>query len=352
MRVLIDIGHPAHVHYFKYFIKIMTEKGHECLIVARNRGIVFELIKKFQLPFVSRGTGSKKMIGKMFYLLKADLKMIKIAKKFKPDIFLGFGSMYAAQAAWFLRKPSIIFNDTENAKLGQMLYKPFTKTICTPSCFSEDLGKKQINFNGFIELSYLHPNYFKPDESVLDLLKVKPGEKYVIIRFISFNAFHDLTLKGFSLEEKKKLVHTLSKIVKVFISSEGEIDDELKEFELDIPPDRLHDALAFSCLHIGEGVTTTSECAMMGTPNILVNSYKSGICDELKQRGLLFQILNGDEVIEKALEIIKSDNFRTEFMKRTAQLIEEKIDPTKFFVWLVENYPKSVKILKSQEQKT
>ena len=45
MKILIDIGHPAHVHYFKNFIKIMNKKGHETLVVARNRDCIFELLK-------------------------------------------------------------------------------------------------------------------------------------------------------------------------------------------------------------------------------------------------------------------------------------------------------------------
>ena len=39
MKILIDINHPAHVHYFKNFIKIMEKKGHEFLIISRNKEI-------------------------------------------------------------------------------------------------------------------------------------------------------------------------------------------------------------------------------------------------------------------------------------------------------------------------
>ena len=29
MKILIDMNHPAHVHYFRNFIKLMEAKGHE-----------------------------------------------------------------------------------------------------------------------------------------------------------------------------------------------------------------------------------------------------------------------------------------------------------------------------------
>ncbi|MFW5804449.1 MAG: DUF354 domain-containing protein, partial [bacterium] len=35
MKILIDIGHPAHVHYFKNFITKMSQKGHSFIVIAR-----------------------------------------------------------------------------------------------------------------------------------------------------------------------------------------------------------------------------------------------------------------------------------------------------------------------------
>lgn len=32
MKILIDINHPAHVHYFRNFIKLMVDKKREFLI--------------------------------------------------------------------------------------------------------------------------------------------------------------------------------------------------------------------------------------------------------------------------------------------------------------------------------
>jgi predicted glycosyltransferase len=70
-----------------------------------------------------------------------DIKMYKIAKEFKPDIFLGFGSVRAAHVAWFIRKPCIIFDGDH---FTFPYYKWFAKTICLFSGF-EKTGKKIIN---------------------------------------------------------------------------------------------------------------------------------------------------------------------------------------------------------------
>ena len=47
MRILIDIGHPAHVHYFKNFIWQMQKKGHEFMITARDKEVALNLLDKY-----------------------------------------------------------------------------------------------------------------------------------------------------------------------------------------------------------------------------------------------------------------------------------------------------------------
>jgi predicted glycosyltransferase len=51
MRILIDIGHPAHVHYFRNFIKIMEKKEHEFLIISRNKEIEHYLLKSYNISY-------------------------------------------------------------------------------------------------------------------------------------------------------------------------------------------------------------------------------------------------------------------------------------------------------------
>ena len=39
MKILIDIGHPAHVHLFKNLIGNLRKDGHEVIITARDKEI-------------------------------------------------------------------------------------------------------------------------------------------------------------------------------------------------------------------------------------------------------------------------------------------------------------------------
>ena len=45
MKILIDIGHPAHVHYFKNLIKIMSNSSKaEFLVTSRDKEMAHYLL--------------------------------------------------------------------------------------------------------------------------------------------------------------------------------------------------------------------------------------------------------------------------------------------------------------------
>lgn len=345
MKILIDIGHPAHVHYFKNFIRIMETRGHEFLVVARDKEISIELLKKLQIPFINRGKGGKNLIAKILYIPYADYLIYKYAKKFKPDIFLSFSSTYAAHASKLYGKPHIALDDTEHAKFELFMYPPFTDTILNPSCFTKNLGNKQILFNSYIELLYLHKNYFTPNYEVLKMLNLKENERFAIIRFVSWNASHDISQKGLTDIQKIELVNFISKEIKVFVSSEGQMPKELEIYKFSISPEFMHDALYFASLYVGEGGTTASESALLGTPAVYINNLSMGYIEDEKKAGLIIQSVEYNKIKDSIGEFLKFSSKR-EFNDRLDNLIKDKIDPTSFLIWFIEKYPESKKIMK------
>jgi uncharacterized protein len=345
MRILVDLGHPAHVHYFKHFISIMQENGHQFLITARNKEITFVLLKNLNLPFFNRGKGGSNIFSKILYIPKADLFIYRKALTFKPDIFLSFSSTYAAHASKLYGKPHITLDDTEHAKFELLMYPPFTDTILNPSCFTKKLGTKQILYNSYTELLYLHKDHFTPNHKVLDLLGIKQNEDFAMVRFVSWKASHDITQKGLSNAEKIDLVQFLAKKTRVFVSSEGKLPESIKNYQFSIPPEYMHDALAFASIYVGEGGTTASEAALLGTPAVYINNLSMGYIEDEKKAGLLFQSTNNKQIkeyIESIFSLKKQDIFKD----RLSKLVENKINPTSFLIWFVENYPNSVKIMK------
>lgn len=346
MKILIDIGHPAHVHYFRNLIKILTSKGHSILVTARNKEVTHNLLKAYSIRYIDRGTGYDSILGKIYYTIKGDHIIYRNSIKFKPNLFLSFGSPYAAHVAKIMNKPHIAMDDTEHARFTILSYAPLTKAILTPESFTKSFGAKQIKFRGFMELCYLHPKYYQPDITIIHQMKIEPSEKYIIIRFVSWKAGHDKGVSGFSLKDKISLVTELAKKYKVFVSSEGELDDTLRAFKLNIPPEKIHDLLFHSSLYIGEGATMASEAAVLGVPSIYINPLTAGTLKEQERKyGLLFQIENKIDAINKANEILGLKDRKNVFQQKRLCLLRDNIDVTAFFAWFVENYPMSRDIL-------
>ena len=215
MRILIDIGHPGHVHLFRPFANEMLMKGHHVLFTCRQKEFEIELLEAAKFKYVSFGKHFKTTFGKMFGLLKFNIQMLINVIKFKPDVLLSHGSIYAAHVSFLMRKPHISMEDSGNMEQIR-LYRPFTKVILTPFELPEKLGSKQIRYHSYHELAYLHPNYFKPNEKVLNVLGVSENEKYAILRFVSWDATHDIGQGGLNMNQKEEIVHYLSSKMKLF----------------------------------------------------------------------------------------------------------------------------------------
>ena len=115
MTILIDIGHPAHVHYFKNAINILQDKGHNFVITARDRKGVHYLLDDYSFPYISRGSGGSNIISKLFYLLKALFMLLKGAILYILDSYLCFSSNYEAICAFIFGEQHYCLYDTEHA---------------------------------------------------------------------------------------------------------------------------------------------------------------------------------------------------------------------------------------------
>ncbi|MCP4148296.1 MAG: DUF354 domain-containing protein [bacterium] len=350
MKILIDINHPAHVHLFRYFTQQFKARGHQVIFTTREKEISTYLLKAFGFDYISFGKHYKSIAGKLWGQIKFNYLLYKVARAFKPDLFLSMGSMYAAQVSSLMRKPHIALDDTEHKASHHILYVPFSDVLVNPSCFTKEFGKKQIKYDGFQELAYLHPNYFKPDPEILKLLGVGVNERYTLLRFVSWDASHDIGQSGISMEMKRKIVKELSARTRVFISSETTLPEDLRQYELKIPPEKVHHLLYYAALYLGESPTMTTESALLGTPALCVSSWAHfcGNFMELRKYDLIESYTPPDEekTLQKAIQILENKNSKKEWKTKQQKLLKDKIDVTTFLAWLVENYPESIAIIK------
>ncbi len=347
MKILIDIGHPAHVHYFRNFIAEMKKRGHQFLVTARDKEVTYSLLNSYNIEYVSRGKGRNSLTGKLFYMLKADLKLFKLARKWKPDILLSFGSPYAAHVAKALNKPHIALTDTEHAKLGILAFAAFSEVIITPDTFFKDFGPKHLKFSGYFELCYLHPNFYKPYSSIRVNLKLEKKNKFVLFRYISWNASHDIGQYGIPKEMKIELINLFQKEgYHVFISSEGELLPEFQKYKLNISPEKIHDILHEADFFIGESGTMATEASLLGTPSIYINTLDAGVFQDEVKYGLLYSFRSATNLVTEVHKLMAIENLNEIHLERRKKMLADKIDVTAFLVWFIENYPLSFEKMK------
>jgi predicted glycosyltransferase len=333
MRILVDIGHPAHVHFYKNAIRHFEGKGHEVKITARQKDIALQLLDAYDFDYINFGLHKKGMAGKSVGLLNRDMKLLNVAKKFKPDVLTGVHNMYVAHVGKIIDKPTVIFTDTEHGVINNKLTFPFTSVICTPSSFKADLGKKQVFYEGFHELAYLHPNHFKPDPAVLSELRLDKGEKFIIFRFVSWEASHDVAQAGLTADEKMKYLKALEEHGRVLITSEAELGKQFEKYKIKLAPEKIHDLLYYATMYIGEGGTMGSEAAVLGTPSI-----HCGVFEDLRDNfGLIHIYDNGREGLERALELLKTDA-KSKWQTNRAKMLKRKIDVNKFIIKQIEEF--------------
>lgn len=339
MRILFDIGHPGHVHLFKHLAHLLQKDGAEVLFTARDKEFEIELLRAEGFRFKNFGKHYKSLWGKLWGLVKFDFQMFITGLQFKPDLLVSHGSIYAAHAAFLLGKKHLSLEDSGNME-QIVLYRPFTDAILTPDVLPENLGPKQIRYEGYHEIAYLHPQFFKPNPQVYGWLGLNKGEKYAIVRLVSWNATHDAGHKGLSNEDKSKLVRKLSKQMRVFITSEKELSPELKPLQIKIAPERLHHALAYAEIVVSEGATIASEAGVLGTPTIYINSIARSYCQDQERYGTVFNTSDSEKVLALVDEILKMD--REEFRIRSRQLLSDKVNVTQFlYDFIQKNYVKA-----------
>jgi predicted glycosyltransferase len=328
----------------------MEAKGHHVLFTCRQKEFIIQLLKAEGFQYVSFGHKYTTTLKKLWGMMKFDGKMLATSLKFKPDIFVSAGSMYAAQVSAILHKPHICIEDTYNME-QVMLYRPFTDLILTGNYEHPVMSaNKEFRMAGYNELAYLYPHRFTPDINVLRELGVSTGEKYVIVRFVAWNASHDLGHKGISFENKMKAVKEFTKYAKVFISSEDKLPLELAAYKLPTHPSRIHDVLAYASLVFGESSTMAEEAAMLGVPSVYMNNASTFYTQHLeKDYQLMYNLTESEEDQQKAIQIgidILNQKDSKVWKERRDKMLRDRIDVTAFLCWLVSNYPKSKEILK------
>ena len=356
MNILIEIGHPAHVHKLAPTIKILTARNHKISVVTKEIPSVEFLLTKFEIPFKVIGVKKDSLPGKGIMQLWYNLRCFILLKQEKIDVMIGCVS--ASYMTRITKIPSILLDDDDD-EVEPLLVKyihPYITDILSPSALTGNrLRMDTIYYPGYHELAYLHPNRFTPDESIITEIGLKAGDPYFVVRFNAFKAHHDVGIHGLSIENKRKLIARLEAVGTVFITSERNLDEEFKKYQLLLSPEKIHSLIYYATMLIGDSQTMTSEAAILGTPAIKCNTFagRLAIPNELENKyHLCYSFLpeESDKFFLKIDELLSIKDLKSEFIRRKEKLLKDKIDVTAFYVWFIENYPTSAHTLRENPE--
>lgn len=338
MKILIDVSHPAHVHFFKNAIHLFVENEHEVKLVSRDKDITIQLLdlSGFNHDVLSIAPKNKNIFNFFCEMMSHCNRLYIKAKKFKPDVMLQIAGTFIAPVGRLVGSPSVVFYDTEFAFLSNSISYPLANCVCTPSCYNKNiLFGRHIKYEGYHELAYLHPNYFFPDKKYLLENKLDENEKFFIVRFVNWSALHDYNEKGFSVKCKINLIQMLSCFGKVLISSEGDLPDELLMYKSNVSYEKIHHVMAYATMVIGESATMASEAAVLGVPSVFISTTPRGYTDEQEYRYKIvknFKPNQQEECLAYVESIVsrKLEDIRSEYNAKRYKILQEKIDVTEW----------------------
>jgi len=342
VRILLDITHPAHVHFFRNAIDVWKEQGHDVVIAARDKDIVTDLLERTGLDYQNLGSAREGLAGLGMELFVRDFRLLRCARKHQPDVLAGIGGIFIAHVGFLLGIPSVVFTDTENATISNRLTFPLATSVVTPRCYEGSVPrKKHISYPGYHELAYTHPNRFHASPAALEAFDLKQGDPFIVMRLVSWRAAHDVRDYGFG--DLSAAVRQLQRHGRVLISSERPLPADLEPLRIVAHPELVHHLLYYARLFIGESATMASESATLGTPAILVSTSRRGYTNELENRyGLAFTFSDREgaqeQALNKASEILGSPDPDQTWEDNRNKMLDEMIDVTQFVVEVVASH--------------
>lgn len=339
MKILFDVNHPAHIHFFRNAISLLVANGHDVLVTSRGKECLSELLAELGVEhskISDMGHGSFVGFVKEYFI--RCFRLIRFVQKHKPDVMCAVGGTFVAHVGWLTKIPTIVFYDTEMASFQNKITYPFVSYLALPNCYQGPVPSKTVRYSGYHELAYLRPDYFTPDRAVAVRAGLSPNSKNFIVRVVSWQANHDVDQSGWSSELLTAVVAYLTTKGTVIISSERVLPVDVEHFRYRGTALQMHHLMAHCDLFVGESATMAAECAVLGVPAIYASETSRGYLDDIERRYALILVLREFEFgsIVLAVEKMLESKFSW-YSLRKNRLLSETTDVTKFLIAAIES---------------
>lgn len=118
MKILVDIVHPADALFFLNPIRRWQKLGHTVSVVSRgNKDVTTDLLDALGIEHQSISNAGGNLFTLGLELVRREMALLRVARRFKPDVMCGFGGVAISHIGKLLGIPSVSFYDTERAPL-------------------------------------------------------------------------------------------------------------------------------------------------------------------------------------------------------------------------------------------
>ncbi|MEM7692723.1 MAG: DUF354 domain-containing protein, partial [Pseudomonadota bacterium] len=252
LRILIEVVHPAHVHFFRVPMERLIEQGHEVLVASRDKDVTLSLLDDAGVDHRCLSTAGQGLMRLAIELVRRDVALWRLARSFRPDVMCGYGGVAISHVGKVLGIRTLGFYDTEKAVLQQRLTLPFIDKQYVPLCYDGLTASGRTDrFQGPKELSNLHVDNFVADRNIAIKAGLDPERPNFMLRVVNWGANHDYGASGWKLETLRKIVAKLASLAKVHISVEGVLPSDLQDFAYQGSAKDFHHLLAHGELYLG-----------------------------------------------------------------------------------------------------
>ena len=340
MRFVVDVLHPIDSHIFHYFVERLRARGHEFIVTSRRKECAVELLDAFQIPHHVLSARGKGLVGKLGELALRTRKFLQLVRPFDPDYLISMtGPVVAAASPFLPRARTLILHDNEIPRLVNRAIARLSDAYIVPRGFTDTVSRKQVRYEGYQQLAYLHPNVFRPNVEIARKHGFADGTPFFIVRFVEMDAYHDIGERGFTYQAKAELVRRLAARGRVVITSEEPLPEEFRRYQSRIPFEDIHHVMAFADLLVGESCTMASEAGVLGTHAFWIARTWRGVVNDMSVRyGLVhhFSDSEADKAFARMDELLARPDLKADARARAARLLAENVDLTQWMIDFVE----------------
>jgi predicted glycosyltransferase len=295
--VWVDCTAAAHPLVMRPIIERLQAAGHEVLVTAREYGQTTGVLERLGIRYESLGRhAGADMARKAGAVGRRSLALTRWARRHRPDLGLGHGSVDLGVVSTVLRIPSVQMQDYEYAGLQRQIAFRAAHRVLAPDAIPAEAmrragasPRKLFRYPGLKEDYYLAD--FEPDRSVPAELGIDPKRVLVVVRpppetsaYHAANPLYERLLDRLESEQEAVTVviartERQARAVRGRRGASGEGQDASL-----IVPERAIDAqslIAFADLVVSAGGTMNREAVALGTLAYTIFSGRMGAVDEL-----------------------------------------------------------------------